>query len=134
MEKLFFNYRDLIKNVVIQDSNQHVLNLSYNKKNVLLIDPYLTQKQTELLPNSVMKRTDKEFLYTFPLFNGKTLAANLIFTLDFPRYFASVLNEYYHDVHFFQWVVEENGALLFTNSRAKITVYLPACDAGRHYN
>ena len=120
VERLFFNYRDLIKNIVIEDSNQHVLNLSYNKKNILLIDPYLTQKQTELISNSVMQKTDNEYIYTFPVFFKKQLAANLVFTFDFPKYFASVLNEYYHDAHFFQWVVEEDGNLLYSNTQPKL--------------
>ncbi len=94
MKDCFYNYRDLIKNIVIEDSNQHVLNLSYNKKNTLLIDPYLTQKQTELISNSVMQKTDNEYMYKFPVFSKKQLAANLVFTFDFPKYFNSVLNEY----------------------------------------
>ncbi len=120
LERLFYTYRNLIKNIVIQDGNQHVLNLSYNKKNVLLIDPYLTQKQTALQSNSVMQKTENEYLYTFPVFQGKSLAANLVFTFDFPRYLAFVLNEYYHDVHFFQWVVEENGSVLYANSQQNL--------------
>jgi PAS domain S-box-containing protein len=126
VEKLFFNYRDLIKNIVIEDSNQHVLNLSYNKKNTLLIDPYLTQKQTELISNSVMEKTDNEYIYRFPVFEKKHLAANMVFTFDFPEYFGSVLNEYYHDGHFFQWVVEEDGNLLYSNCQSKlIYTHLP---------
>jgi len=120
VERLFFNYRDLIKNIVIEDSNQHVLNLSYNKKNVLLIDPYLTQKQTELVSNAVMRKTDNEYTYTFPVFYKKQLAANLVFTFDFSKFFASILNEYYHDSHFFQWVVEEDGNPLYSNSPQKL--------------
>jgi signal transduction histidine kinase/CheY-like chemotaxis protein len=120
VESLFFNYQDLIKNIVIEDSDQHVLNLSYNKKNTLLIDPYLTQKQTELFSNSLMQKIDNDYMYTFPVFNKKQVAANLVFTFDFPKYFASVLNGYYHDGHFFQWVVEENGNLLFSNSQLKL--------------
>ena len=120
VERLFFNYRDLIKNIVIEDSNQHVLNLSYNKKNTLLIDPYLTQKQTELISNSVMQKTDNEYIFRFPVFNKKQLAANLVFTFDFTKYFGSVLNEYYHDIHFFQWVVDEDGNLLYSNNQSKL--------------
>jgi PAS domain S-box-containing protein len=120
VERLFFNYRDLIKNIVIEDSNQHVLNLSYNKKNTLLIDPYLTQKQTELVANSMVQKTDNEYTYRFPVFNKKQLVANLVFTFDFPKYFAHVLGEYYHDSHFFQWVVEEGGNVLYSNSLTKL--------------
>ncbi len=120
VEKLFFNYRDLIKNIVIEDSSQHVMNLSYNKKNTLLIDPYLTQKQTELVSNSEMLKTDNDYMYRFPVFNNKQLAANLVFTLDFSKYFASILNEYYNDDNFFQWVVDENGNPVYTKGPLNI--------------
>ena len=120
VERLFYNYRDLIKNIVIEDSNQHVLNLSYNKKNTLLIDPYLTQKQTELISNSVLQKTENEYMYRFPVFSKKQLAANLVFTFDFPKYFNSVLNEYFHNDHFFQWVVDEEGNLLYSNNQSKL--------------
>ncbi len=118
--KTFFQLPDLVKNIVIEDSNQHVLNLSYNKKNTLLIDPYLTQKQTELVSKSVLQKTETEYTYRFPVFNKSQIAANLVFTLDFPKYFAHVLGEYYHDRHFFQWVIEEDGKAIYSNSPDKL--------------
>jgi PAS domain S-box-containing protein len=115
LEMLFSNYRDLLKNIVIYDNNRNVLNLSYNKNNTLLIDPYVTQKQNDLISKASVSRADHEYLYSFPVFKENQLAANLVFTFDFPKYFLSVFNQYYHDDHFFQWVVGEDGTLLYSN-------------------
>jgi signal transduction histidine kinase/CheY-like chemotaxis protein len=120
LEILFSKYRDLIKNMVIFDNNRNVLNLSYNKKNAMLIDPYVTQKQNKLSEKAFIQKTDNEYLYSFPIFKDQQLVANLVFTFAFPRYFSSVFSQYYHDDDFFQWISDTIGTVVFSNASQKL--------------
>ena len=116
LEVIFSNYHNLIKNVHIYDTSKHVLNLSFNKKNVLLIDPYETQRQNELQHEIVLKAQDNEYVYSFPIYQNNRLYANLVFTVDLPSYFRAVFERYYHDDAYCQFVVDTTGNVLFSNA------------------
>jgi PAS domain S-box-containing protein len=116
LEVIFSNNQTLIKNVHIYDTSKNVLNLSFNKKDFLLIDPYETQRQNELHDRVVLVVQDNEYLYSFPVYQDKRLFANLVFTIDLPGYFSSVFERYYHDEAYCQFVVDTTGTVLFSNA------------------
>jgi signal transduction histidine kinase/CheY-like chemotaxis protein len=121
LEALISIYRDLIKNTVIYDNRKNVLNLSHNKRNTLLVDPYVTQKQNDLIQTPSVRFTHNEYLYSFPVFQDNQLRANLVFTLDFSGFFSAFLNPYFHDRHFFQTIIDTAGTVIYTNIRPKIS-------------
>jgi signal transduction histidine kinase/CheY-like chemotaxis protein len=120
LKMLFSTYQNLVKNMVVYDNNKNVLNLSYNKKNNLLIDPYVTQKQNTLSPRASVQKSDNEYIYSFPVFYNKQLMANLVVTFDLPGYFSSVFSKYYHDNQFFQWIADTLGTVLYSNANQSI--------------
>jgi signal transduction histidine kinase/CheY-like chemotaxis protein len=120
LEILFSTYHDLIKNMVIYDNDKNVLNLSYNKKSNLLIDPYVTQKQNKLLPMASVQRSDNDYIYSFPIFYNKQLMANLVVTFDLPGFYSSVFSRYYHDNQFFQWISDTLGNVIYSNANQNI--------------
>ena len=116
LEMLFSNNSKLIKNLYIYDVNKNVLNLSFNKRNRLLIDPYITQNQNELQDKVLINKVDDGYQYIFPIFNEKQLIANMVFSIDLPGFFQELFNRYFHDEAFWQWVVDSNGKTLYSNS------------------
>lgn len=116
LEMLLTNNSDLIKNVHIYDNNKNVLNLSFNKRKRLLIDPFVTQRQNELQDRQVVTKSEDQYLYTFPVFSNNQLAANVTFTLDLPGYFQSVFGRYHHNGDFWQWMVDNEGKVIFSNA------------------
>jgi signal transduction histidine kinase/CheY-like chemotaxis protein len=122
LEMLFSNYRYLINNLNIYDTSKNVLNLSFNKRNNLLTDPFIMQQQNEIHEKITLETRDNEYLYTFPVFRHSRLYANLVFTINIPSYFNSVFRPYYHDQVFCQWVVNTEGLVLYTNA-PKNTVF-----------
>jgi len=120
LELLISKYRDLLKNTVIYDNHKNVLNLSHSKRNTLLVDPYITQKQNDLIPVPSVHFSDKEYLYSFPVYQNNQLRANLLFTLDFSGFFSALLDPYYHDRHFFQTIIDTAGTVVYTNIRPKL--------------
>ena len=118
LEVLFTNNHELIRNIYIYDVNKNVLNLSFNKRNNLLIDPYVTQRQNELLDKESFTKLDEQYQYSFPVFNEKQLVANIVFTLDIKEFFQSKFSRYYHDDAFWQWIIDGDGNMVFTNTSA----------------
>jgi hypothetical protein len=116
LEMLFSNNSKLIKNLYIYDVNKNVLNMSFNKRNRLLIDPYVTQKQNELQDKVLIKKVDDGYQYIFPIFKENELTANIVFSIDLPGFFQELFTRYFHDEAFWQWVVDSNGKTLFSNS------------------
>ena len=116
LEVIFSNYHNLIKNVHIYDTSKNVLNLSFNKKDILLIDPYETQRQNELQHKIFLKIQENEYVYSFPVYQNNRLYANLVFTVDLPGFFSSVFDRYFHDEAYCQFVVDTMGNVLFSNA------------------
>ena len=122
LEMLLTNNSDLIKNVHIYDNSKNVLNLSFNKRKRLLIDPFVTQRQNELQDRQIITKSDDQYLYTFPVFNNNQLAANVAFALDLPGYFQSVFNRYHHNGDFWQWMVDDAGKVIFSNAKSPVVL------------
>jgi signal transduction histidine kinase/CheY-like chemotaxis protein len=120
LEMLFSNNSGLIKNVHIYDRSNNVLNLSFNKRKKLLIDPYITQRDYKLADKETIVKSKDIFRYTFPVFDEDILMANIVFGFDLPVFFQSELNRYFHDYAFFQWVVNSNGELVFSTAGVNI--------------
>lgn len=118
LELLLTNNNELIKNVHIYDNNKNVLNLSFNKKLRLLVDPFVTQRQNDLQDKELVIKSDGQYLYTFPVFGNNQLIANLAFTLDINTYFESVFSRYHHNGDFWQWLVDNEGKMIFNNARS----------------
>jgi signal transduction histidine kinase/CheY-like chemotaxis protein len=96
-----------------------VLNLSYNKRKKLLVDPYITQHDYEMLDKITLTKNIENYLYTFPIFSDGQLASNIVFQLDLPSFFQTELNRNFHDEAFCQWVINSDGKVLFSNAIAK---------------
>ncbi|MBN1790879.1 MAG: response regulator [Bacteroidales bacterium] len=120
LEMLLTNNSDLIKNVHIYDNNKNVLNLSFNKRKRLLIDPFVTQHQNELQDREIVIKSDEDYTYTFPVFKDSHLVANMAFTLDLPGYFQSVFNHYHHNGDFWQWMADNQGKVVFSNALSPV--------------
>lgn len=122
LEMLFTNNNGLIRNIVIRDRENNVLNLSYNKRKKLLIDPYETQHGTELSNKQTINKTGRSFIYTFPIFKAYELAANISFEIDLTAFFEKELNRYFHDEAFSQRVIDKEGFILFSNDDSNVTI------------
>jgi signal transduction histidine kinase/CheY-like chemotaxis protein len=116
LEILLSNNSELIKNVHIYDFNKNVLNLSFNKGKKLLIDPFVTQRNEELLSMESISKMNNYYNFSFPVFKDSILVSNIVFTLDLNNFFKDKLSHYFHDEAFCQWVVDRNGQIKFLNA------------------
>jgi signal transduction histidine kinase/CheY-like chemotaxis protein len=116
LEMLFSNNNGLIRNVHIFNRENNVLNLTYNKRKKLLIDPYETQRNIELFTEETREISEKTFKYTYPVFHNKDLVANISFELDLAAFFEYELNRNFHDEAFSQSVIDSNGTTVCSNA------------------
>jgi signal transduction histidine kinase/CheY-like chemotaxis protein len=122
LEMLFSNNNGLIREIHIYDRNNNVLNLTYNKRNKLLIDPYVTQHSYDLTEKESIRREGNYYERKFPVFKGNELVSNIVFELDLSSFFSSELNKNFHDDAFSQWVVNSDGKIIFSNSDSSFSL------------
>lgn len=122
LEMLFRNHYELIRNISIYDLNKNVLNLSFNKKKRLLIDPFVTQHKNELVSKESVSKSGENYQYTFPVFKEGQLVSNVVFSLDLATYFKAKFDRYFHDDAFWQWVIDSDGNILFSNTNLPVEI------------
>jgi signal transduction histidine kinase/DNA-binding response OmpR family regulator len=120
IELLYSNYRDLIKNIYIYDQNKNVVNLFYDKKNSLIIDPYTAQKQKALTGKELVQKTQEGYQYSLPIYKNSILVGNIVLSLDFAKYIYAVAEKYHLSQALWQWITDENGNVISYNLKQKV--------------
>ena len=120
IELLYSNYKDLIKNIYIYDQNKNVVNLFYDKKNSLIIDPYTAQRQKALVGKEQVQKTPEGYQYSIPIYKNSVLVGNIVFSLDFAKYIYAVAEKYHLSQALWQWVTDENGNVISYNLKQKV--------------
>ncbi|MBN2522321.1 MAG: response regulator [Bacteroidales bacterium] len=115
LELLFTKYNNLIRNMSIYDRNNNILNISFNARNTLLIDPFKTQRQNTLYEKEFVVKDNGNYQYTLPVYRERKVFANVVFTLDLNRYFMFVLSKYRFENIFWQWIVDNEGGIPVSN-------------------
>jgi signal transduction histidine kinase/CheY-like chemotaxis protein len=121
IEMLYSSYKELVRNVYIYDQEKNVVNLFYDKKNSLIIDPYSAQRQKALADKELVQKSSEGYQYSLPIFKDKQLAGNIVLTLDFARYINSIAKKYRLTSATWQWVTDENGKALSTLTKRMIS-------------
>lgn len=120
IELLYSNYKDLIKNIYIYDQNKNVVNLFYDKKNTLIIDPYMAQKQKGLIGKEQVQKTPEGYQYSIPIYKNNALVGNIVFSLDFAKYIYTIAEKYHLSQALWQWITDENGNVISYNLKQKV--------------
>ncbi|MBN2273212.1 MAG: response regulator [Bacteroidales bacterium] len=120
IEKLYATYHDLIKNIYIYDQQKNVVNMYYDKKNTLIIDPYSAQRQKALTEKETIIKTGDCYEYSLPVFKNNLLSGNIVFSLDFARYVSTMSEKYQLNDILWQWVTDNEGKVISHNLKQNI--------------
>jgi signal transduction histidine kinase/CheY-like chemotaxis protein len=120
LEILFNRYKGLVKNISIYDLAGNVLNLSSGKTDILLIDPYTTQKPQSLDGTESFSPSDQYYVYTLPVFKNNELYANIVFELSLKDYFKDALAGQINDETFRHWIVSSAGEMCYSRPMAEL--------------
>lgn len=77
---------------------------------------YLAQDQKELLANDRLEPSRNKWDLVKPVYDSEgKLIANIIVTVDYLKYFSSLFSKYKIEEQQWQWLIDEEGELVFSN-------------------
>jgi signal transduction histidine kinase/CheY-like chemotaxis protein len=120
IELLYSNYKDLIKNIYVYDQQKNVVNLFYDKKNSLIIDPYTAQRQKALTEKETVQKTQEGYQFSLPIYKDNVLTGNIVLSLDYAKYIYAQAEKYHLSNTLWQWITDENGNLISYNLKQKV--------------
>jgi two-component system, sensor histidine kinase and response regulator len=117
MKSFFSKYNTLVAGIKLFDNNRNEFTLKKDDKGDWLEQPYTLREQTIIYPVERLERDGTKFSYYIPVIDNKakTISGNIVVTLDYPKYFKSVLSEFYLKDYQWQWVVSDSGEVVFDN-------------------
>jgi signal transduction histidine kinase/CheY-like chemotaxis protein len=114
LEVLYNRFKDLITNISIYDLEGNILNLSWGRNNMLIIDPYTRQKNESLSGTEVFNISGEKCDYSIPVFKDNNLYANIIFNLNLNDYLKYKLNSL-NDNNSWQWIIGPEGNIIYNS-------------------
>ncbi len=120
IERLYSNFGDLIRNIYIYDRYKNVINLYYDKKNSLIIDPYSAQRQKTLADKESVLKTEEGYQLSLPIYKNNELSGNMVLSLDFARHIHAAAEKFHLGSRLWQWVTDEKGNILSHNLKQKV--------------
>ena len=115
LEIFYSRYGSLVKNIFYYNGNKEVFSLFRNKKNKFITDIYTTHNQKPLLNKGVTDFQNNEYLYFLPVFQHGEITGNLVVTIDYLGYTKSVFQKSHLNNIQWQWLINPEGTLLYTN-------------------
>ena len=115
LEIFYSRYGSLVKNIFFYNGNKEVFSLFRDKKNKFITDIYTSHNQKPLLNKGVTDFQNNEYLYFLPVFQQGEITGNLVVTIDYLGYIKSVFKKSYLKDIQWQWLINPEGTLLYTN-------------------
>jgi signal transduction histidine kinase/CheY-like chemotaxis protein len=120
--KLFFSkYENLITGIRIYDDKKNEFTLKKDETgNTWLEQLFVLHVQGEIVPYDTLVLQNRTFEYYIPLREGDILAGNIVVTLDYQKYFEKLFCSFNMEDFQWQWVIDDSGEIIFTNSKEAI--------------
>lgn len=120
--KLFFSkYEDLITGIRIYDDKKNEFTLKKDETgNTWLEQLFVLHVQGEILPYDTLILQNRTFEYYIPLKHEDILVGNIVVTIDYQKYFERLFSSFKMENYQWQWVIDDSGGIIFTNSRENI--------------
>lgn len=116
--KFFYSkYSDFIVNIKLNNINAENFTLYQDSENDdWIANMYLSQEQSKIVQRDILVPNRDKFDYYLPVIDSKGLTiGNFIVTVDYVKYFHSQFNKYKLEDYQWQWLISEDGKILFTN-------------------
>jgi signal transduction histidine kinase/CheY-like chemotaxis protein len=122
--KLFFSrYKDIVTRIRLYDNNLNEFTLSKDEMNNGWIEgEFIALDQRQIKRMDLMEESNGEFNYygTILMKGGKEPFGNIMVTVDYKRYFKKLFSEFNLKEYQWQWVLGDNGEIIFDNSGTPI--------------
>jgi signal transduction histidine kinase/CheY-like chemotaxis protein len=120
--KLFFSkYKDFVTRIRIYDNNLNEFTLSKDEiKNDWIEGEFTALDQRPLVRIELMVVTDNEFNYYSTILKNGNMEGNIVVTVDYKKFFLKLFSEFNLQEYQWQWVVSNDGEIIFDNSNKSI--------------
>lgn len=117
--KFFYSkYDDFVVNVMISNISSEVFTLykDIESDEAWIVNSFLAQRQKEIFNSEMLiENRDRYDFYLPYIDNQGRVVGNLTVTVDYLKYFNSQFNKYKLEDYQWQWLIDEEGRLIFTN-------------------
>jgi signal transduction histidine kinase/CheY-like chemotaxis protein len=115
LEGFYAKHRELISNISVYNNKNDYLGIYINEEDKFVIDTFSRQRNNKLqLKDIILKKDDKYQCY-FPFFNENELQGNIVVDVKIDQYLKSVFTLFKIKDILFQWVINNNGQIVFNN-------------------
>jgi signal transduction histidine kinase/CheY-like chemotaxis protein len=122
--KLFFSrYKDFVTRIRLYDNSLNEFTLSKDELNNGWIEgEFIALDQRQIMRMDVMEESNGEFNYYGAILmkGGREPFGNIMVTVDYKRYFLKLFSEFNLKEYQWQWVLSDNGEIIFNNSGTQI--------------
>ncbi|MBA4322353.1 MAG: hypothetical protein C0408_05990, partial [Odoribacter sp.] len=117
--KLFFSkYRDFVTNIRLYDNNLNEFTLSKDEVGGGWIEgEFISLDQKRVISMDSLVENNGEFNYytTILMKNGGKPFGNIVVTVNYKRFFLKLFSEFNLKDYQWQWVISDNGEIIFDN-------------------
>ncbi len=118
IEIFYTKYQNLITGITLYDSQHNAFTFYKDNKNKHISNTFVTRKQKDLLSREQIRFENGRYIYYLPVFNKNRVSDNVMVALDYKKYIASVFEKSHLGEFQWQWLLDKNGNVLFSNLKA----------------
>lgn len=120
--KLFFSkYENLVTGIRIYDDKRNEFTLKKDETgNNWLEQLFVLHVQGEIVPDDTLLLQNRTCEYYIPLKANDILAGNIVVTLDYQKYFTRLFASFNLEDYQWQWVLDEEGEIIFSNNKESL--------------
>jgi len=122
LESFYAKYRTLISSISVYNNKNNYLGIYINEDDQFVVDTFRRQQPNSLEERDVIKEVRDGYLNYFPYFKNDTLKGNIVVEINLKKYLDYVFNLFHIDEILFQWVINENEEIVYSNFSEEFTV------------
>jgi len=119
--KLFFSkYQDFITGIKLYDNNKNEFTLKKEETtNNWLEHTFILHAQGEIFGMEKLTQENRKFEYYLPVIKDNTAIGNIVVSIDYQKYFSEIFSAFNLKEYQWQWVVNDKGDIIYSNSESK---------------
>ena len=122
IEKIRFfysKYQDFITGIKIFDDKKNEFTLKI-EDGEWLEQQFVLHIMNDIFSRDTLLKVNRNFEYYLPIIKNNTVTGNIVVTVDYEKYFNTLFSVYNLKNYQWQWVLDDSGTVIYTNSEDKI--------------
>ena len=115
IEIFYTKYQNLISGISLYDDQRNAFTFYKDDKNKRISNIFITREQKQLATHEKIVKENGKYSYYLPVFSNNKVTANIVVTLDYNRFINTVFEKSHLGDIQWQWLLDEEGHLLFSN-------------------